>query len=189
MISRANQAKIHIARQQLGMTDEDYRALLSRVAGVRSSKQLTQHSISRVLRELERLGFQPKPSQKSKGKPLNFNSSRMPAMIEKVEAQLADMGLSWSYADAIGKRMWGIERTAWVRDEQMLKGMISALHTEQKKRDMHARILELLNLLGYTEEQQQNILEGLPAGWERRIPIMEPLWKSLAQEFANRGQE
>lgn len=186
MISRANQAKIHIARQQLGMTDEDYRALLSRVAGVTSSKQLTSRTLGGVLREFERLGFQPKPGNRTRGKPHNFK--RMPAMIEKIEAQLADMGLPWSYADAIGKQMWGIERTAWVRDEAKLRSMIAALHQEQKKRDMHARILELLDLLEYTEEQQQSILEGLPAGWERRLPIMEPLWKSLANEFDNRRQ-
>lgn len=82
----------------------------------------------------------------------------------------------------------GIERTAWVRDEAKLRSMIAALHQEQKKRDMHARILELLGLLEYTEEQQQCILEGLPAGWERRLPIMEPLWKSLANELDSRRQ-
>ncbi|MCO2667365.1 regulatory protein GemA, partial [Pseudomonas aeruginosa] len=33
-----NLAKIHIAKAQLGMDDDTYRALLARVAGVRSAK-------------------------------------------------------------------------------------------------------------------------------------------------------
>lgn len=186
MISRAITAKIHIARQQLGLDDAAYRAILAREAGVRSSKELTRSTAVRVLKELERLGFQPKPGTKTRGKPHNFK--RMPAMIDKVEAQLADMGLPWSYADAIGKQMWGIERTAWVRDEEKLKGMIAALHTEQKKRASHAAILELLQDLEYSEEQQRAILEGLPAGWERRLPIMQPLLEALKMELNQRGQ-
>lgn len=35
-----NLAKIHIAKAQLGMDDDTYRALLARVAGVRSAKDL-----------------------------------------------------------------------------------------------------------------------------------------------------
>lgn len=59
-IRRAQLAKIHIARQQLNMDDESYRAMLQRVAGVKSSKDLGPRQMSAVLAAFQRLGFVPK---------------------------------------------------------------------------------------------------------------------------------
>ena len=71
-ISKGVLSKIHIAKGQLGMDDDSYRALLRRVAGVESSKDLNSRQAGRLMVELERLGFKPKPSSKAKGKPHNF---------------------------------------------------------------------------------------------------------------------
>lgn len=57
---------IHIAKRALGMTDEDYRALLLRVGGVKSSSELTVEGFDAVMAEFKRLGF---TSTKSKRKP------------------------------------------------------------------------------------------------------------------------
>ena len=43
-IKKAQLAKVHIAKQQLGMDDDSYRALLARVAGVKSAKDLAHSS-------------------------------------------------------------------------------------------------------------------------------------------------
>lgn len=126
-------AKIHIARHQLAMDDEAYRALLTRVAGVSSSRNLSDAKATAVLNEFQRLGWNAKRTPKSKGKPHNFGTS-MPEMITKVEALLADMDLPWAYADGIAKQMFGIQRVAWVRDPKQLKAIIAALYNVQKKR-------------------------------------------------------
>lgn len=57
---------IQIAKRSLNMTDEDYRALLFRIAGVISSKDLTLDGFNAVMDEFKRLGFVP---TKSKRKP------------------------------------------------------------------------------------------------------------------------
>jgi len=49
--------QIKFAQRQLGLNDEDYRALLRRVAGVSSSTELTQASFALVMDEFARLGF------------------------------------------------------------------------------------------------------------------------------------
>lgn len=126
-------AKIHIARQQLGMDDESYRAMLQRVAGMRSAAALNPTQTAAVLAELQRMGFAPKPGPRNRGKPHNMDTLAMPAMMRKVEALLADMALPWAYADGIAKQMFGIERCAWIRKESQLKALIAALHNRQKK--------------------------------------------------------
>jgi hypothetical protein len=48
---------IHVAKTQLGMDDEAYRAVLSRVTGVQSSRALDERGFLAVMREFERYGF------------------------------------------------------------------------------------------------------------------------------------
>lgn len=61
------QVKIQIARKQLALQDDDYRALLRRIAGVSSSSRLKPRQMDAVLAEMERLGFRPQPG--AKGRP------------------------------------------------------------------------------------------------------------------------
>lgn len=48
---------IHVAKTAIGMDDDAYRAMLLRVAGVQSSKELHEDSFAAVMAEFERLGF------------------------------------------------------------------------------------------------------------------------------------
>lgn len=50
-------AKIHVAKKQTGMVDDDYRALLGRVAGKASAKDCSEKEMLSVLAEFRRLGF------------------------------------------------------------------------------------------------------------------------------------
>lgn len=59
MIAKSTLAKIHIAKQQLAMDDDTYRAMLRSVGGVQSSKDLTPAGASSVLKHLEQSGFKP----------------------------------------------------------------------------------------------------------------------------------
>lgn len=56
-MTKRHHGLLHVARQRLGMSDDDWRALLHRVAGVTSSRALTPYSFDAVLAELRRLGF------------------------------------------------------------------------------------------------------------------------------------
>lgn len=49
--------KIQVARRDLAMEEESYRAMLARVTGRDSLKTMTPQEMERVLREFERLGF------------------------------------------------------------------------------------------------------------------------------------
>lgn len=116
--------------------DTAYRALLRRVAGVNSSKDIfsIEHADA-VISAMRKLGF---PSLAKVGKP--------PARLEnepyfkKIEAMLADMQLPWAYAEKIaenitgGKKPEAIKRLAWVREAKHLVGIVAALHGEKKKR-------------------------------------------------------
>ena len=60
---RANDlAKIHMAKKDLAMDDATYRAMLRRTTGYDSTAHLKTADRTKVLAEMQRLGWQPKPS-------------------------------------------------------------------------------------------------------------------------------
>ncbi len=50
-------AIIHVAKKELGLEDDDYRAILARVTGVSSVKDMDERQKQAVLTEMKRLGF------------------------------------------------------------------------------------------------------------------------------------
>lgn len=127
---KSDLAKIHLAKKELGMDDETYRAMLQSVAGVTSAKDLDAEARRKVLDHLRSCGMKFKRSSTPRypGKPHN-----MDAQLEKIEALLADMNLPWSYADAMAKRMYKVDRIAWLKDQKQYQGIITALVKKQKK--------------------------------------------------------
>lgn len=199
---RAQLAAIHVAKAQLLMTDEAYRALVERVSGecgrvVSSAGHLDEPGRRTLLDELRRLGAAA-PARKVRkakpgvypGRPHNFAS--MPEMITKIEAQLADMKLSWAYADAIAKRMHGVAKVAWCRKEAQLRDIIAALHTEQIKRDNGSYIDRALAVLGMAEADliaPIGPFASLPPNWRRHVRSLRAVAGFLERKAETAGIE
>lgn len=198
-LRRQKLAAIHVAKAQLAMADDTYRELLARVSAAHgkacsSAKDLTADQAFAVLDELRRLGAKrpavvtPKGRTKPgsyPGKPANFDD--LPAEIAKIEALLADLKLTWSYADAIAKRMHGIDRVAWCTKREQLVSIIAALHVEQEKRDLLAGIKEQAEKIGTTLDALA-VRFKLSPGWQRRRATLKSvrevlLFDALAKEL------
>ncbi len=122
-------AQIHIAKQQLALDDEAYRAMLWTIARVRSAKDLDDAGRRAVLAHLKARGFKT-PGGRFPGRPHNADKS---PQIRKIEALLADAKLPWSYADAIASKMFHVERVAFCSGEQLSK-LIAALGYNQRRK-------------------------------------------------------
>lgn len=118
-------AKIHIAKKQLGLDDDTYRSMLWTVARVRSAADLDHAGRQAVLDHLKARGF------KTPSKP-EVTSIKRP-LIAKIGALLADMKLSWAYAEGIAKQMHGRDKLAWCTPQE-LRGIVAALAKRQKGR-------------------------------------------------------
>lgn len=114
-------AKIHIAKQQLGMDDDTYRELLTAIGGVKSSKDLTALGRAKLLGHFKAAGFKA-----TNPHPKRPNTADTKPQLGKIEALLADMGLPWDYALAIAKQMYKKDRLEFCTARE-LGGVITAL--------------------------------------------------------------
>lgn len=175
---RRDLAAIHAGARDLGMDDSSYRMMLQTVAGTTSSKDLSTSDRQRVMEHMRTLGWKRTPRKRvgqHPGKPHNVSSE---AQLQKIEAQLASMKLSWAYVDAIAKRQWGIEKVAWIRKPQQFSAIIAALHVEQEKRDLLAQLDSMLGTLGSNHGEIQSEW-GLKDGWTRNRKTLRRLINEL----------
>ncbi len=135
---RRELAKIHIAKKQLGLDDATYRAILMNIAGVESSADLDAKSRKRVIAHFVSSGFQPtRGKTPHPGTPHNFQSGNS-RQLRLIEALLSELQKPWSYADAIAKRMYGVERIAWCKPKH-LNAVISALKKNKSRQQKRSK--------------------------------------------------
>ena len=129
MIAKSTLAKIHIAKQQLAMDDDSYRAMLRSVGGVESAKDLDTAGAANVMRHLERCGFRPKSTG---GRRPRVAAPRA-AQLRKIEALLADAGRSWEYLGGMVRRICKVDAIEFC-DDTMLGKLIAALQYDARRR-------------------------------------------------------
>jgi phage gp16-like protein len=62
-------AKIHLAKKQLALAEDSYRAILERITGMDSAAKMRVDQLDAVLREFARLGWRAKPAAKRSAQP------------------------------------------------------------------------------------------------------------------------
>lgn len=67
MPTRKQLSLIHVAKKQIGIEEDAYRALLEREAGVTSARDLDKPGFDAVMAEFARLGFRQRPKPETEG--------------------------------------------------------------------------------------------------------------------------
>lgn len=133
-IGNKEKALIHVAKKQLGMTEEDYRGLLASV-GAASSRDLTPGQFDALLQRLEAAGFEVRRSHRSarrSGMHRTVGRDRQ-ACVDKIGAILADMELPWGYADGMARNMFGVDMLRFCNAEQTHKVMQALIVFQRRK--------------------------------------------------------
>lgn len=115
-------AIIHIARKDLAIDDETYRAMLHMCARVTSSADLDHAGRAKVIEHLKSRGWKPK-----KATVANFKSK----LIWKIDQLLKEQDLNRAYAEGIAKQMYKRPKLEWC-NAQELRGIVTALVNKQK---------------------------------------------------------
>lgn len=135
-------AKIHLAKKALGMSDEDYRAMLWTHGRVDSAAKLDHAGRQRVLAHFRACGFKPIPSENTKRPKRPTPSTDALPMVRRIRAQLISLGnLPDTYADGIAQQMLGQhapEFFEWCTPHDLYR-ITQALGVEQQRKGAQQR--------------------------------------------------
>nr|DAX65186.1 MAG TPA: Protein of unknown function (DUF1018) [Caudoviricetes sp.] len=139
---------IHIAKQKLSMDEYSYRAMLERLTGKQSTKQMSMAELMQIMQELETKGFK-KTARKHKSPPSQsaVGKSRIITKIRAVWIEMAKAGI--------------------VRDSSEIalnRFAIGIINTMLEKQGNNLRMLNLQSLNDY---QASIVLERLKQ-WAKR---------------------
>lgn len=114
-------AKIHVAKKQLAMNDDDYRAVLERVTGKTSSRDLPIAKLNDVLNEMKSLGFKTTTATKRIGT-RKLADDPQAKKIRAMWITLRDMGELKDPSEAallsFVKRMTKVSAFEWLDSKQ-----------------------------------------------------------------------
>jgi len=199
-------ALIKIAAKNQGLVDDDgneakgklssYREMLKYATGKTSLADMSDDEHFLVIEYLEKAGALHNPRRRTTypGRPSNMDNK---PRLEKIEAQLTELSLPWSYADAIAKRMYKVDKVEWLNESGQLDGIIAALHTEQKKRRTLAAIEDRLTMLEMTPADADQLAADMvqklrikrPKDWTRNEALLLAVADHLAEELLRRNVE
>ena len=129
---RALLAKVHIAPKQLGMSDEQRRALLSDRYGVESSGDLTVPQLRDLCAHFEALGVEfPRKGKSSDRKRARFyeitDGTPYAAQKRKIAAMWHALGWKLAGLDVRCRKQFGVERFVWLNDQGALQTLAKDL--------------------------------------------------------------
>lgn len=158
--SRSDLAKIHIGKTQLGMSEEDYRAMLRSVAGVDSAKDLSAKGTAKVMAHLRRLGFKPTPVQPQ--------GQRYSRPVTANDPQSTKARALWLYGAEVGA----------VRD------------ASERALGHFAKRITGVDLLQFADgEQMEHVIEAIKALIVRKMPsVCDALARQLPEELLHCGE-
>jgi phage gp16-like protein len=137
-VRRNELAAIHVAKKQLGLDDDTYRTMLFTVARVWSARDLDHAGRQAVIEHLRRRGFKrvEAPAAAAAAQPHGTKPSvpaDRQALVNKIEALLADGGKPWNYARAMASRMFKLQ-LEWCSADQ-LRRLVAALEYDRQRRE------------------------------------------------------
>ena len=114
---KAMLGKVHLAKKELALDDDTYRAILLRVTGKESSSKCTRPQLVDLLDEFKRLGWKPKTQPKRAGA-RTLAPSPMASKIRALWLALYHLGEvanpAESALDSYAKRMTGVNSLRWL---------------------------------------------------------------------------
>ena len=130
-------ALIHVAKKELGLTEEDYRSLLELHGGVSSAKHLTLEGFERVMQRIEQLGFKSTTDRQPTRAPRRDpDGAPYPAQLKMIEHHFETLGFHEAerrqgFCRRVIKKPWPQTRAEANKVFEALKAMVARNYQRQ----------------------------------------------------------
>ena len=119
-------AKIHVAKSQMGLRDENYEALLSSFK-VKSTADMTIRQLENFVRLLKAHGWKELKSRKAK-----LEDAQLTALRDRVREETVNLVNGEARLPGLVKRICGVDRLEWCRTVEKLERLLAVLGKLQK---------------------------------------------------------
>ena len=117
-------AKVHIARNQLGLDEETYREILRNAFGVETAADLAVPDLERLVAMFKNLGWVPQRLYRDDRRP---KDTQLIALRQRITAVTAAVDNGRSRLSGLSRKICGVDNPAWCGDPERLKGLLAAL--------------------------------------------------------------
>ena len=130
-------AKVHIAKKELGIPDDDYRAIFKWEFGKRSAKQLTMIELEYLVDYFKSKGWKIQGSR-FKGSKINpeRGTVNLQNQLEALRARAWELARQIENGDrrlrGLAKKILGVDCLTWCRDAHKLRRLLAALEKIKK---------------------------------------------------------
>lgn len=132
-IRKALLAKVHIAKKDLALDDDEYMGALNRVARtdhgiVTSAAALSEDELTDLVEYFKTIGFKPRKTPAAQAREKQAAALRRRAMVIAADLPGGEKRLA-----GLAKKICGVELITWCHDPKTLKGLVAALTKIQKQ--------------------------------------------------------
>jgi len=118
-------AKIHVAKSQMGLSDEYYEAMLSTFK-VKSTADMTIGQLENFVRLLKSHGWRAVKSRKEKPE-----DAQLTALMDRVREEAANLENGEIRLPGLTKKICGVDRLEWCRSVDKLERLLAVLRKLQ----------------------------------------------------------
>lgn len=121
MPTRAALAKIHIAKKELGFTDDEYRSVLQLRYGKDSAAKISQYQANDLVRHFQTLGWTPKRGKNKKSSPRYADPQMRKVVAVWITLHKKGVVKNRSHRALLGyvKRITGVDDLKWCSGPQI----------------------------------------------------------------------
>ena len=113
-------AKIHVAKNQLNLDDDQYRDVLRRVTGKDSAAQCRYSQLVNLINEFKALGWKTPKKKAFRRTPFD-GIKKIYALWGELQALEAVQSTDKTALDAFCKKYTGVDATEWLLPDQQIK--------------------------------------------------------------------
>ena len=131
-------AKVHIAKKELGIPDDDYRMILKREFGKYSARNLTRLELEYLVEYFKSKGFRVQGSKFKVQDSINRERGtvNLQNQLEALRARIQDIAGRIENGErrlrGLAKKILGVDCITWCRDAGRLKRLLAALEKIRK---------------------------------------------------------
>ena len=127
-------AKVHVAKKQLGLSEDQYEAVL-RGFKVTSAKELTIPQLEELVKYFKRLGFRPIRARWLKPPDARPTDDQIIALWQRAREIAAELPGGTARLQGLVRKVCGVEVLEWCRDADRLERLLKVLGEIRQRGD------------------------------------------------------